>query len=143
MNPLSLYGNLSLERMKVAVRQVRVLLADDSPRIREAIRELLGSWDGLSVVAEAADGREALAEVEKAQPDVLVVDLHMPLMGALDVLNALKGTGEASPAVIVISCDAAEKYRSLALSAGAFGFLAKDDLGALPELIREATKNSR
>ena len=129
--------------MKVAVRQVRVLLADDSPRIREALRGLLGSWDGLSVVAEASDGREALVEVEKVRPDVLVVDLHMPGMGALDVLNALKGTGGASPVVIVISCDAAEKYRSLALSAGAFGFLAKDDLGALPELIREATKNSR
>ena len=129
--------------MKVAVRQVRVLLADDSPRIREALRELLGSWDDLSVVAEACDGREALVEVEKVRPDVLVVDLHMPGMGALDVLSALKGTGGASPVVIVISCDAAEKYRSLALSSGAFGFLAKDDLGALPELIREATKNSR
>lgn len=127
----------------MAVRQVRVLLADDSPRIREALRGLLGSWDGLSVVAEASDGREALVEMEKVRPDVLVVDLHMPGMGALDVLNALRGTGGASPAVIVISCDATEKYRSLALSSGAFGFLAKDDLGALPELIREATKNSR
>ena len=127
----------------MAVRQVRVLLADDSPRIREALRELLGSWDDLSVVAEASDGREALVEVEKARPDVLVVDLHMPGMGALDVLNALKRNGGVSPVVTVISCDAAEKYRSLALSSGAFGFLAKDDLGALPELIREATKNSR
>src|SRR3972149_5169874 len=128
--------------MKVAVRQVRVLLADDSPRIREALRGLLGSWDGLSVVAEASDGREALVEVEKVRPDVLGGDLHMPGMGALDVLNALKRNGGVSPVVIVISCDAAEKYRSLALSSGAFGFLAKDDLGALPELIREATRKS-
>ncbi|HJW88212.1 MAG TPA: response regulator transcription factor [Dehalococcoidia bacterium] len=128
--------------MKVAVRQVRVLLADDSPRIREALRGLLGSWDGLSVVAEASDGREALAKVEKAQPDVLVLDLHMPGMGALEVLNALKGATGSTAAVIVISCDAAEKYRSLALSSGAFGFLAKDDLGALPEMILEATKSS-
>src|SRR4030067_1418819 len=107
MYPVSLYGNLSLERMKVAVRQVRVLLADDSPRRREALGGLLGSWDGLSVVAEASDGREALAKVEKAQPDVLVLDLHMPGMGALEVLNALKGATGSTAAVIVISCDAA------------------------------------
>jgi len=122
---------------------VRVLLADDSPRIREALRKLLGSWDDLSVVAEAGDGREALANVEKTRPDVLVVDLHMPVMGALEVLNELKGAPGSTAALIVISCDAAEKYRSLALSSGAFGFLAKDDLWALPELIREATRSSR
>jgi len=122
---------------------VRVLLADDSPRIRDALRGLLGCRDGLSVVAEASDGREALAEVEKVRPDVLVVDLHMPVMGALEVLNELKGALGPRPALIVISCDTAEKYRSLALSSGAFGFLAKDDLWALPELIWEATKSSR
>src|SRR3990172_8196967 len=120
--------------MKVAVRQVRVLLADDSPRIREALRGLLGSWDGLSVVAEACDGREALVEVEKVRPDVLVVDLHMPGMGALDVLNALKGTGGVFPLLILSGCIAAGKSRSLALSPGPLASWQRMTWGPCPSL---------
>lgn len=117
---------------------IRVVVADDSCLIRESLRRLLCSGDELCVIAEAANGKEALLQVEEGRPDVLVIDLHMPTMDGLEVLNALKGARGLTPAVIVITCDPDEKYRSLALSLGAFAFVAKEDLGDLPELVREA-----
>lgn len=115
---------------------VRVLVVDDSPLVREGVRQLLCFCPGLCVVAEAANGKEALAQVERFHPDVLVMDIHMPVLGGLAALESIQRVFWPRPAVIMISADPGEEYRRRALSLGAAGFVAKGDLGGLPAAVR-------
>ncbi|MFC7617332.1 response regulator [Actinokineospora soli] len=104
---------------------IRVLIADDEPLIRAATRLLLGRADDLAVVAEAADGAEAVAAAVEHAPDVALVDIRMPV---LDGLGAVEELSRVAPAVraIVLTTFGDEEYVARALRAGAAGFLLKD-----------------
>lgn len=103
----------------------RLLLVDDDPLVRSGLRLLLGGHRGLEVVAEAADGREALARCAEAPIDLVLMDLRMPVMDGIEATAALKGA-EAAPAVIVLTTFDADDYVVRALAVGADGFLLKD-----------------
>ncbi|OEJ29506.1 DNA-binding response regulator [Streptomyces agglomeratus] len=117
----------------MTVPHIRVVIADDEPLIRAGIRMILTSDRGIEVVAEAANGREAVDLARVHAPDVVLLDLQMPVM---DGLTALAELGRAVPAarVIVLTTFGERENVLRALESGGAGFLLKDSAPA--ELIR-------
>jgi DNA-binding NarL/FixJ family response regulator len=103
---------------------IRVLLVDDFPLIREGIAAALSRDPAIDVVGEAADGVEGLRMANELQPDVIVLDLHMPEMGGIMTLERLR-TEVPSARVLVMT--ASEKSETLlaAVSGGAAGYITK------------------
>ncbi|MFJ9556017.1 response regulator [Nocardiopsis sp. NPDC101807] len=103
---------------------VRVLLVDDEAMIRAGVRAILARDPGIEVVAEAADGREGVEMVRAYRPDVVLVDIRMPVMDGLDAAAEMRrvapGTG-----VVVLTTFGEEEYVVRALAGGADGFLLK------------------
>jgi DNA-binding NarL/FixJ family response regulator len=104
---------------------IRILIADDHAVVREGLRAFLQLQDGLEVVGEALDGAEALAQAERLQPDVILMDLVMP---RLDGVGAMRELRDRMPGVRVIALTSfLDDERLLpAIQAGAAGYLLKD-----------------
>ncbi|HSH76646.1 MAG TPA: response regulator transcription factor [Longimicrobiales bacterium] len=104
---------------------LRVLIADDHAVVRQGIRGVLEEVEGLEVVAEAADGNEALAMTEHHGPDVVVLDVTMPGKTGLEVARELRDSG--SPVrVLILSMHDDPEYVLEAVRAGADGYVLKD-----------------
>src|SRR5690242_19246566 len=104
---------------------IRVILADDHTLLRAGLRSLLEELPGIEVVAEAADGRQALALVEAHRPAVVILDIAMPHLSGLDV--AARPSQEPPEAkVLILSMHKDEAYVRRAILAGAAGYLLKD-----------------
>jgi DNA-binding NarL/FixJ family response regulator len=103
---------------------LRVLLADDHGIVRRGLRSLLEDA-GVTVVAEAADGLEALRLCEEHRPDILILDIGMPKLNGIDVAARAQKI-ERPPRVIILSMHADESYIMRALAAGARAYLLKD-----------------
>jgi DNA-binding NarL/FixJ family response regulator len=115
---------------------IRVLVADDQELVRTGLKMILDAQPDIDVVAEAADGAQAVALARELRPDVCLLDIRMPGMNGLDATRALAGPGVQDPiAVVVITTFDLDEYVYGALRAGARGFLLKD---AGPDLLREA-----
>lgn len=104
--------------------RVTVLVADDHPLFRDGIVRAIRERPDLELVGEASDGREALALVRELQPDVAVLDLKLPELDGMQVLNALRRDGVTSR-VLILSAFTEGPLVHAALSAGAVGYLAK------------------
>jgi two-component system response regulator NreC len=104
---------------------LRVLLADDHGIVRRGLRTLLESEPGISVVAEAADGLEALRLCGEHQPDLLILDVGMPKLNGIEVAARAQKLDRA-PRSIILSMHADESYIIRALAAGARAYLLKD-----------------
>lgn len=104
---------------------ITVLVVDDQQLLRRGLRLLLGTEPGLEVVGEAADGREALAMVERFRPDVVLTDARMPGMDGLELVRALAALDPPVTAVVLTTFDDEDIVRG-AVGAGAAGFLLKD-----------------
>jgi two-component system response regulator NreC len=104
---------------------LRVLLADDHGIVRRGLRSLLETEPDLAVVAEAADGMEALRLCVEYQPDILILDIGMPKLNGIEVAARAQKL-ERPPHVIVLSMHADESYIIRALAAGARAYLLKD-----------------
>ena len=104
---------------------IRILLADDHTVIRRGLRALLERQNGFAVVAEAADGREAVESAAAVGPDVAVIDIGMPNMNGIEAARRIT---EKRPetAVVILSMHADESYVLRALKSGARGYLLKD-----------------
>ncbi|HEV7460176.1 MAG TPA: response regulator transcription factor [Solirubrobacteraceae bacterium] len=107
---------------------VRVLVADDHPLFREALAETIDQRPELELVGKVESGREALAAMQGAPPDVAVLDMKMPELDGMDVVDAVT-RDELPTRVLLLSAflDSALAYR--ALGAGAAGYLSKDSTG--------------
>src|SRR5205807_8619479 len=105
----------------------RVVIADDQTLVRGGFRLILGSA-GIPVVAEAADGREAVAAALKHRPDVVLMDIRMPEMDGLEATRRiLAGSKDrADVRIIMLTTFDLDQYVYAALAAGASGFLLKD-----------------
>jgi two-component system nitrate/nitrite response regulator NarL len=111
--------------MAGVARSVRVLVADDHPVYLDGIASAIRSSDDMQLVASCADGGEALTEIRRLVPDVAVLDMKMPALGATEVLAAIEREALATR-VLVLSAfaDGPAVYDSL--EAGAAGYLVKD-----------------
>jgi DNA-binding NarL/FixJ family response regulator len=104
---------------------IRVLLVDDQELVRTGFRMVLTDEEGIEVVGEAGNGREAISAVERHRPDVIVMDIRMPVMDGIEATRRL-ATDEDPPRVLVLTTFDADEHVVDALRAGASGFLLKD-----------------
>ncbi|WP_308280137.1 response regulator, partial [Pseudonocardia oceani] len=104
---------------------IRVMVVDDHPVVRDGLRGVLDAEPDMEVVGEAGHGAEALARVAAAAPDVVLMDLRMPVMGGVDAIRELR---RAAPAVRVLVLTTFDTDRDVlpAVEAGATGYLLKD-----------------
>jgi len=111
---------------------IRVLLADDEQLLRQGFRRLLEISTDLAVVAEAADGEQVLSELERIPVDVVLLDVRMPRMSGLQVLDALRDRPQRPACLVLTTFDDSELLLEAARR-GAQGFISKDV--ALEELL--------
>ncbi|MFN8122081.1 MAG: response regulator transcription factor [Thermoleophilia bacterium] len=104
---------------------IRVLLADDQELIRTGLRTMLEPEDDLRVVGEAANGREAIDRAAEHRPDVVVMDVRMPVMDGIEATRRLMDLPGA-PRVLVLTTFDLDEHVAAAIGAGASGFLLKD-----------------
>lgn len=114
-------------------RPIRVLIVDDHPMVRDGIRALLTSDPAFDVVAEASNGREAIARTEALHPDVVLMDLRMPVLDGASATREIVDRNLGARVLILTTYDT-ESDVLLAIEAGATGYLLKD--ATRDELVR-------
>lgn len=120
-----------------------VILADDHEVVRQGLRSLLSSERDLRIVAETSDGQETLRAVEKYFPDLLVLDIAMPLLNGIEVTRQAKKTS-ARTRTLILSMHADESHVAEALRSGADGYVLKDARsGELVQAIRHVLAGRR
>ena len=112
---------------------IRVVLADDHALVRDGLRAVLAREPDIAVIGEASDGREALAAVDAMRPDVVVLDLSMPVLNGLDAARQLAGR-DRGPRPILITMHLEDRYVLEALRAGVRGYVLKKQAAA--DLVR-------
>jgi DNA-binding NarL/FixJ family response regulator len=118
------------------VAAVKVMLVDDDALVRAGLALILGGAPDLDVVAQASDGAEAVVRAREVGPDVVLMDIRMPVMNGLDATERLLAQPQP-PEVVVLTTFDADDHVVRALAAGASGFLLKD---TPPEQIVEAVR---
>ena len=117
----------------------RIVLADDHALVRAAMRLLIEKLEGMQVVGEAADGREAVARALALNPDLVIMDIGMRELNGIEATSQIRAKLPATR-VLILSSHATDEYVSRALRAGASGYLVKDsvpgELAAAIEAIR-------
>jgi DNA-binding NarL/FixJ family response regulator len=114
-------------RMSTAPDRIRILCVDDHPVVRQGIIGLVGIQSDMALVAEAANGREAIEQFRAHQPDVTLMDLQMPEMGGLDAIIAIRGEFPDAR-IIVLTTYTGDAQALRALKAGARAYLLKNSL---------------
>ncbi len=104
---------------------IRVCLVDDQTLVRQGVRSLLELSDEIEVVGEAADGQSAVELIPQLDPDVVLLDMRMPGMSGLEVLEALNESGKLPPTIILTTFDD-DALVLAGIKAGAKGYLLKD-----------------
>jgi len=104
---------------------IEVLLADDHAVVRQGTRELLEREDGIDVVGEASDGKEAVQKAIKERPDVVVMDFAMPKLNGIEATRQIKAVAPGV-AILVLTAYDSDQYIFAFLEAGAAGYLLKD-----------------
>ncbi|MFF0574485.1 response regulator [Streptosporangium saharense] len=104
---------------------IRVLIADDQGMVRTGFTVFLGTQPDIEVIGEAADGREAVTETARLRPDVVLMDVRMPVMDGLAATREIMAAQEP-PKVLILTTFDLDDYVYEALRAGASGFLLKD-----------------
>jgi DNA-binding NarL/FixJ family response regulator len=109
------------------VRDIRVLIADDEALVRAGFRMLVDSASGISVVGEASDGVQAVRQARALRPDVVLMDIRMPVMGGLEATKViLDGDQDPPPRILIVTTFDQDEHVFEALRGGASGFVLKD-----------------
>jgi DNA-binding NarL/FixJ family response regulator len=107
------------------MKTIRILLADDHTVVRKGLRLLLESQDGFEVIADACDGRETVALAEQLHPDVVVLDVAMPILNGIEAARQISAKFP-NTAIVFLSMHSDEGYVLKALKSGARAYLLKD-----------------
>lgn len=122
---------------------IKVLLADDHAIVRAGLRRLVEESGDMEVVAEASDGQEAIRLIRERQPDVAVIDLSMPRIDGLEVINRVLPEFPGL-AIIVLTMHAENQYVVRAIEAGALGYITKQSAPEqLEHAIRKVARGAR
>lgn len=122
---------------------ITVLLAEDHAIVREGLRKLLDAEDDLAVVGEAATGRQAVTLTKKLRPDVVVMDIAMPLLNGLEATRQIRQL-VPSAKVLILSAHSDDAYLEQMVALGAAGYLIKQTSShVLSEAIRAVHKGGR
>ena len=105
--------------------KIRVIIAEDHAVVREGTRQIIERQEDIEVVGEAANGAEAVALVERVNPDVALVDISMPVMSGIEATEKIKATRPGT-AVLILTAYDDDQYIFALLGAGAAGYLLKD-----------------
>jgi DNA-binding NarL/FixJ family response regulator len=108
-------------------KRIRILAVDDHPILRQGIAGLIADESDMTLVAEAANGREAIQQFRTHQPDITLMDLHMPEMNGLDAMIAIRGEFPDAR-IIVLTTYTGDVQATRALKAGARAYLLKNSL---------------
>lgn len=115
----------SVRRLPVDPDKVRILLADDHQIVLDGLRSLLEKHDGMTIVAEARDGRSAVRCAADLSPDIVLMDISMPGLNGIEAARQIIA-GRASTRVLILSVHSDERFISRALEAGASGYMLKE-----------------
>jgi DNA-binding NarL/FixJ family response regulator len=105
-------------------RRIRVLIADEQPLFAKTLETLLGYDDRVEVIGRAADGREAVELAASLSPDVVLMDLNMPVMDGFEATRRIRASGSAAKVIVLTGSDSRGDV-SRARNAGADGYVAK------------------
>jgi DNA-binding NarL/FixJ family response regulator len=105
---------------------IRVLIADDQALVREGFGMILDAQEDIEVIAQAADGREAIERCRELRPDVVLMDIRMPEVDGIEATRRLVADGDGAPRVLMLTTFDENAYVYEAMKAGASGFLLKD-----------------
>lgn len=114
-----------------------VLLADDQALLRAGFAMVIDSQPDMHVAAQAGDGKQALEAVAAHAPDVVLMDIRMPVLDGLEATRRITAAGEQAPKIIVLTTFDTDEYAVEALRAGASGFLLKD---VQPEILLDSIR---
>ncbi len=106
---------------------IRVLIADDQELVRTGFRAILNSEPDIEVVGEAGDGRQAVENTQQLQPDVVLMDIRMPILDGLEATRRIVTASDSKPRVLILTTFDLDEYVYEALRSGASGFLLKDN----------------
>lgn len=113
---------------------IKVFIVDDHPFVREGLKTFLSTQKDIEIIGEAGDGETALVEIKNVQPDIAVVDLHLPGVGGIQLTKAIKEAGLFTQ-IIILSSFCEDDEVLAALEAGALSYLMKD---SAPQKLIEA-----
>ena len=126
--------------MKATHRSIRILIADDQPIIRTKVRSTLETIPRFEICAEAADGAEAIEQAKRLKPDVVVLNVTMPVLNGFDAAREIKAT-LPDTAIVILSSHADQRFVAAAKKIGVRSYVAKSKAGeALVRAIEAAVK---
>jgi YesN/AraC family two-component response regulator len=119
------------------MQTIQTLVVDDDAEFRRRVRQTLEQNSDLSVIDEAANGKEALEKTRELQPDLLIMDIRMPDINGLDAMDALKTT-HPHIQIIILSLYDLDEYKTAAAELGAAGYVTKRQLtrDLIPTIVR-------
>lgn len=124
-------------QMRISHLPIRVMLVDDHPFIRDGLRTIFEVYDDVIVVGEAANGQQAVKLCNEVEPDVILMDLSMPVMDGIEATQIIKDQ-HSDVDVIVLTADTHANRIERALQAGASCFLFKDSsIDQVVEIVRQ------
>lgn len=109
-------------------RRLRILIADDHPVIRKQVRSILDAHPFFEVCGEAVDGAKAIEEAQKLEPDVVVLNVNMPILNGFEAAREIK-TKVPKSAIVILSSNADERFVEEAKKVGARAYVAKTKAG--------------
>jgi len=115
--------------------RVKVLIVDDYELMHRLLRDLLGKWGAVQVVGEAHTGAEALTQVERLRPDVVIMDVSMPLMDGITAAHKIKHKPDA-PRILLLTLHSTEVDRKRAEEAKVDAICGKEEMGKIPALLK-------
>lgn len=122
------------------MNKIKILIADDHSMVREGLKQLIELEDDIVVVAQAGDGKEAIEKIIHYQPDVVLLDINMPVMNGLDVIKQLKSE-KIEANILMLTLHNEVEYLYKAVEIGVKGYVLKDsEADVLIKAIREVYK---